>query len=151
MKRVKVLMLVFIALSVAAFCLVRVGLMQKKTIESNAPTDVVINFDTSLITESVWYGTASGGVTGNVTIEALNNPPQVLRGTWVGTTRWQVVAGNNSFVAEMQGKINSYNGVLIMRGKVIDGTNAGAQISAQGQVIAINPHRFAGTIRVVQP
>jgi hypothetical protein len=61
--------------------------MQRKTVDTNAPSDVVVNFDTSLVTERVWYGTASGGVSGNVTIETLNNPPQVLRGTWAGATR----------------------------------------------------------------
>lgn len=151
MRRIKIIILVFIALSISAFCLARSGLMQRKTIESNAPADVIVNFDASLITERVWYGTTSGGASGNVTIEALNNPPQILRGTWVGVTRWQIVAGAGSFVAEMSGKINTFNGVLAMRGKVINGTNTGADVFAQGQVIALNPQHFTGTIRVIQP
>ena len=151
MKRRKFLTIVFIALLVAAFGLAQAGLMQKKAIEQNAPTDVVVNFDARQVTERVWYGAASGGASGNVTLEALNNPPQVFRGTWAGKTRWQIVAGNDSFIAEMEGKINTYNGVLIMRGRVINGANTAAEVVAQGQVVAINPHRFVGTIRVIRP
>jgi hypothetical protein len=151
MKRLKIAILIFIALSVSTFCMVRSGLMRMKTTEPNAPTDIVINFDTSQVTERVWYGTAAGGASGNVTIQALGDPPQVFRGTWAGATRWQIVAGNDSFVAEMEGKINTYNGVLVMRGRVINGANTVADVWAQGQVIAINPHRFVGTIRVIRP
>jgi len=149
MKKIKIIFTTFAAaLLITVVCLVRSGSTQEK---SNAPSDVVINFDSRQVTERVWYGTASGGVTGNVTIEALNNPPQVFRGTWAGATRWQIVAGSDSFIAEMDGKINTYNGVLMMRGRVINGANIAAEVWAQGQVVSINPHRFVGTIRVIQP
>lgn len=135
----------------AIFCLVALGLPPGKAVEADAPEDVVISFDTSQVTERVWYGTASGGVTGDVTVETSTGAAQLFRGTWTGRTRWQIGAGSSSFVAEMGGKINSYNGVLIMRGRVIDGADPGARVFAQGQVTSINPHHLAGTIRVIQP
>lgn len=152
MKKVKFLMLPFIALSVLSFGLVRSGWMRPRSSpDPNAGSDLIIAFDTRQVSERVWYGTTSGGINGDVTLEALNNPPQVFRGTWTGKTRWQIVAGSDSLVAEMDGKINTYNGVLLMRGKVIEGVNPGASVSAQGQVTSLNPHHFVGTIRVSQP
>jgi hypothetical protein len=151
MKRIKILTLVLIALSLSAYGLVRSGWMQSRSDGAKAGADVIINFDAQQLTERVWSGPATGGVTGNVTIEALNNAPPIFRGTWSGVTRWQVVAGGNSFVAEMEGKINTFNGVMVMRGKVLDGANPGASVWAQGQVTSINPHHFVGTIRVIQP
>lgn len=148
MKRIKLLAFVILALFVLTFALT--GRSPNET-EANVPTDVVIAFDSRQITERVWEGPATGGAAGTVTIEALNVPPALFKGTWAGATRWQVVAGANSFTAEMTGKINTYNGVLAMRGKVIGGANAGAAVTANAQIASINPHHFVGTMRVVTP
>jgi hypothetical protein len=151
MKRLKILTIVLVGLAVSVICLSGTGRMQTRNDSANAGSFAVIGFETAQVTERVWFGAASGDVSGEVTLEALNRSPQFLRGTWAGQTRWQIVAGENSFVAVMNGKINSYNGVLLMNGRIVDGANPGAAVSAQGQVIAVNPHRFAGTIRVGQP
>ena len=148
MKRTAILAVSILVFSILAVLVARSSWMQTRYDESRAPFDTVITFDTSQVTERVWYGSASGDVTGNVTLEALNDPPQLFHGTWAGTTRWQITAGSNSFTADMRGKINTYNGTMTMMGKVLEGANPGARVVAQGQVTSINPHHFVGTIRV---
>ena len=151
MKRVIILTLFIIVISVSTFVVNRTVWMQSNEKNENAGSDLVINFNSSQVTENVWFGNTTGDVSGEVTLEALNNSPQIFRGTWAGGTRWQINAGSDSFIAQMNGKINTYNGVLLMRGIVLNGTNAGNSVTARGQVVAINPHQFAGTIRVAQP
>ena len=151
MKKVKILSIVLIALPVLTFGLARSGWMQGRSNPANSGSDVIIAFDARQLTGRVWEGTTSGDIAGNVTIEALTGEPQIFRGTWAGKTRWQIVAGGNSFVAELDGKINTYNGVMMMRGKVTGGVKPGAAVLAQGQVTSLNPHHFVGTIRVLQP
>lgn len=145
MKKIVFLFLVVMSLSVA------VWVAAYATDESNTPGDVVINFEAQQVSESVWEGPATGGAAGTATVEALNVPPALFKGTWAGVSRWQVVAGSGSFAAEMTGKINTYNGVLAMRGKVVGGSNAGAPVTANAQIASVNPHRFVGTIRVITP
>lgn len=146
MKQLSFLALSFATIAICAFYLDRVGRTQSRDAEAGAA--IVINFDASQVTEGVWYGPASGDVTGNVTVESIDDPPELFRGTWSGRTRWQVAAGTSSFTSEMSGKINTYNGTMLMVGKVIDGSNAGARATAQAQITAINPHHFVGTVRI---
>ncbi|MEZ5425231.1 MAG: hypothetical protein R2747_03095 [Pyrinomonadaceae bacterium] len=150
MKGIKIFTLLFIGLAFSAFFLIRSDRFHAGKSNAGTGSEIVVNFDTRQVSSSVWYGIATGDVSGNITLEAFENPPEIFRGTSSCKTRWHIVAGGNSFVAEMNGKINSYNGVLIMRGIVISGANVGETATAEGRVTAINPHRFEGTIRVNQ-
>ena len=111
MKRVAFLTISIVVFSVSAIYTARLG-WPNAGHDVNTGSEIVITLDTSQVSERVWYGTASGDVTGNLTLQTLDVPPQLFRGTWSGTTRWQVGAGTSSFTAEMRGKINTYNGAL---------------------------------------
>ncbi|MBS1798054.1 MAG: hypothetical protein JSS81_29830 [Acidobacteria bacterium] len=151
MRWIKIISITVTALAVSAFGLAGAGFMQTSPARPNDLTDVVVDFEAAQLDEKVWSGTTGGGVSGSIRIEILDPPPAALRGVRDGGARWQVIAGNESFTAVTRGKINSFNGTLVMSGLVTSGANAGAPVEVRGQIVAINPQGFAGTIRVVRP
>jgi hypothetical protein len=148
----KFLGLVLCTLSSAAFFLSPpVATRINSAATPDSPSDVNINFSVMPVTNAAWYGQVSGGVTGNLTLDTLERPPRAFRSAWVGRTQWKVVAGANTFVALLNGKINTLNGTTIMRGIVVDGAYLGAEVEVRGQVAAFDPSQFVGTIRIIQP
>jgi len=123
----------------------------KSTASIDSVSDVNINFNITPVAKSAWYGQTSGDVTGELTVDTRGQTPRAFRSAWAGTTRWKLVAGANTFTAQLNGKLNTLNGTLLMRGIVIDGAHLGARVEVSGQVTTFEPTNLAGTLRVIQP
>ena len=61
---------------------------------------------------------------------------------------WIVSAGPKSFVARLDGTLNTNTGVVVMNGTVIDGWLLGARVHEEGQAQDPAGARFVGSIQI---
>ncbi len=147
----KIICIVLFAFTFAMFLSMTERIQLKSVASKDSVSDVNINFNVMPVANSAWYGQISGDITGELTVDSRGQTPRAFRSVWAGTTRWKVVAGANTFTALLNGKLNTLNGTLIMRGIIIDGAHLGAQVEVRGQVTTFEPTNLVGTLRVIQP
>lgn len=108
---------------------------------------IQIQFDKQGGLNGTWTGTVSGDVEGNLTT-------QLLSAWWSGpilhvTFAWIIDAGDQSFVAELEGTLHTLTGQVVMNGTVVEGWLVGAQVHEVGQMVDPTTGRFQGTIQVM--
>lgn len=115
---------------------------------TSAFAQVNLTFDKSAVADGVWIGTVAGDVTGRlVTILVAADQSQPV---WDVDFYWIVVADDpeQSFVARLQGTLNSETGEVAMRGAVDEGFSRGASVTEAGQLQDQATMRFTGTIEL---
>jgi hypothetical protein len=108
---------------------------------------VRLNFQKSIVDPAgVWQGTVSGDVDGDLTTElqslAVSGP------IWRVTFAWIVSADSKSFVATLDGTLNTRTGTVVMDGSVTEGWLLGARVHEQGRLVDPATSTFVGTIRI---
>jgi hypothetical protein len=113
-----------------------------------AASPLQLQFDKCLTDPAgVWNGTVAGDVSGDL--------ETVLRDLWVAGPVWHVRfdwivdAGNQSFVADLSGLLNTNTGRVVMDGQVSEGYLLGAQVHEEGHADADRPGCFTGTIQIM--
>ena len=106
-----------------------------------------IQFDKQDGINGTWTGTVSGDVEGDLTTQLLSawQSGPILHVTFA----WIVTAGEQSFVAELKGTLNTLTGQVEMDGTVVEGWLVGAQVHEEGQLVNPNTGRFQGTIQII--
>jgi len=122
------------------------SLLVSPAMAANDP--VRLSFDKALVDPAgVWEGTVSGDVDGDLTTELLSL--EVTGAIWHVTFDWIVTAGDQSFVATMDGILNTKTGGVVMNGTVTSGWLLGAQVHEEGQLIDPATLRFVGEITIL--
>jgi hypothetical protein len=124
------------------------SLLVSPAMAANDP--VRLSFDKALVDPAgVWEGTVSGDIDGDLTTELLSL--EVTGAIWHVTFDWIVTAGDQSFVATMDGILNTKTGRVVMNGTVTSGWLLGAQVHEEGQLIDPDPAtlRFIGQITIL--
>lgn len=113
-----------------------------------ASSQVSLTFDKSAVSDWVWIGTVSGDITGTLvtTLVAADQSQPV----WQVDFYWIVLADDpsQSFVARLQGTLNSETGEVAMSGAVDEGYFAGAAVQEAGQLQNAETSNFTGTIEL---
>src|SRR5690606_31540729 len=113
-----------------------------------ASSQVSLTFDKTAVSDRVWIGTVSGDITGTLvtTLVAADQSQPV----WQVDFYWIVLADDpsQSFVARLQGTLNSETGAVGMSGPVDEGFNAGAMVQEAGQLQNAETSNFTGTIEL---
>ena len=114
---------------------------------ANTMSPVRIQFDKQGGINGIWAGTVSGDVEGTLTTQLLSawQSGPILHVTFA----WIISAGEQSFVAELKGTLNTLTGQVVMNGTVVEGWLVGAQVHEEGQLVDPNTGRFQGTIQVM--
>jgi hypothetical protein len=95
-----------------------------------------LDAEASTPTFLVWRGTVGGAAAGSLvsssdlTREGTRAAGKTLH-AWL---RWEIDAGDRSFVAETYGVVNFSNGVVRTNGRVVEGWQAGARVHQEGQL-----------------
>jgi hypothetical protein len=108
---------------------------------------VDLTFDKSAVGPGAWEGTVAGDIEGNLRTElgSLREAGPI----WHVTFDWIVTgAGERSFVARLDGTLDTRTGQVAMRGRVIEGYLLGARVRESGQLVDPQTSRFVGSIRI---
>lgn len=110
-------------------------------------SSIRIQFDKQGGSNGIWTGTVSGDVEGVLTTQLLSawQSGPILHVTFA----WIISAGEQSFVAELKGTLNTLTGRVEMDGTIVEGWLVGAQVHEEGQLVDPNTLRFQGTIEVM--
>ena len=113
---------------------------------------VNLTFDKSAVASGVWNGTVGGDIQGNLatTLTGLD----VSGAIWHVDFIWDIddtdlSDGDQSFVANLSGILNTKTGGVVMNGKVTEGYLLGAQVHEEGQLINPATLHFQGSIQVM--
>ena len=115
---------------------------------ATASAQVSLTFDKSAVADGVWIGTVAGDVTGRlVTVLIAADQSQPV---WDVDFYWIIIADDpaRSFVARLEGTLNSETGAVAMRGAVDEGYERGATVTEAGQLQDQATMRFTGTIEL---
>lgn len=97
-----------------------------------------------------WTGTVAGDISGDLRTQVLG--VRVAGHLWHLETRWQVDAGAQSFVAELDGTLDTRTGKLLLLGPIVSGYLAGAQVYDDGQLTGFDAGTggtvFEGRLRI---
>jgi hypothetical protein len=108
---------------------------------------VRLTFDKSIVAPSgIWEGSVAGDLTGGLRTELRSL--QVSGPIWHVRFDWIVSAGAHSFVARLDGTLNTNTGAVVMNGTVIDGWLVGAQVHEEGQAQDPAGAHFVGSIQI---
>jgi hypothetical protein len=124
------------------------SLLVSPAMAANDP--VRLSFDKALVDPAgVWEGTVSGDIDGDLTTELLSL--EVTGAIWHVTFDWIVTADDQSFVATMDGILNTKTGGVVMNGTITSGWLLGARVHEEGQLIDPDPAtlRFIGEITIL--
>jgi hypothetical protein len=109
---------------------------------------VRVTFDKSIVSPAgIWQGSVDGDVSGGLRTELRSL--QVSGPIWHVQFDWIVSAGSESFVARLDGTLNTNTGAVVMNGNVISGFLLGAQVHEDGQLVDPASLRFVGSIRLM--
>jgi len=97
----------------------------------------------------VWHGTVTGDVQGGLT--TVLTDLRIAGPIWHVRFDWIVSAGDQSFVADLNGILNTRTGAVVMSGRATEEFDylAGAQVQERGQLVDPENSCFEGTIRVL--
>lgn len=116
---------------------------------ADAPQHPVrLDFNKCLVDPAgVWEGEVTGDVGGDLRTELTGL--RIAGAIWHVRFDWVIDADDRSFVAALEGTLNTRTGAVVMNGRVIDGYLHGAQVHEQGQLVDAASSCFAGTIRIM--
>jgi hypothetical protein len=108
-----------------------------------------LTFEKSAVEEGIWEGRVSGDVEGDLRTELISADQSTP--VWLVEFDWIISADDPeySFVARLQGILNSETGLVIMSGEVSEGYRMGARVYEQGQLVDEETMTFEGVIHVV--
>ncbi len=115
---------------------------------ANAPHKPVrLEFEKCEVAVGAWEGAVIGDIEGDLRTEltSLREAGPI----WHVTFDWIITAGEQSFVADLSGTLNTLTGRVVMNGTIVEGYLAGAQVHEQGQLVDAENSCFAGTIRIM--
>ena len=132
---------------VTAFALA-VALLAPTAPSATASNALHLDFEKSIVDPAgVWAGTVSGDIEGALRTELRSLTERGhLR---LVTFDWIVDAGEESFVARLDGTLNTKNGRVAMRGRVIEGAYLGARVQEHGRLVDAATQTFRGSIRIM--
>jgi hypothetical protein len=131
-----------LARSAAAFvALVLVGFVSAQGLE--------LTFEKAAVGDTVWTGAVSGDVEGTLTtvlIHADDSQP-----VWQVDFYWIITADHpaRSFIARLDGTLDTERGEVALSGRVVDGYRVGARVEEQAQLVDGERSEFHGTITVL--
>lgn len=114
---------------------------------SNEPLRLTFDKSISDPDNFVWTGTVSGDVSGSLTTRLTGL--EISGPIWQVRFDWIIQAGEQSFVADLSGILNTNTGAVVMNGTVVDGFLSGAQVHEEGQLVDPETLRFVGTIQIM--
>jgi hypothetical protein len=119
------------------------GVSARTSWASNAA--IVIPFQKHNVGPGHYVGTA--GNDGTIDMQLSNS--STTGNVQHFTALVMVTADGHSLTAVLNGRFNFTTGRTILNGTVIDGWLAGAQVHEMGQLVALNPLTFTGTVQLM--
>lgn len=105
-----------------------------------------LTFDKAAAADGVWIGTTDGDVRGTLTTVLIT--ADTSTSVWNVAFYWVVTAADPaySFVARLEGTLDTGSGEVAMRGRVVDGYRVGAAVDETGSLYDADRSAFRGTI-----
>lgn len=111
---------------------------------NNAPVN--LSFSKCAVSDSVWEGTVSGDIEGELT--TIPTSMDTSQPVWQVEFNFIIDAGDESMTIRLKGTLNTNTGQVVMNGEVADGYLEGAQVHEMGQLVDAAKSCFKGTIRI---
>jgi hypothetical protein len=105
-----------------------------------------LSFDKTAVAEGFWQGTVDGDISGTLT--TVLTDVQVNEEIWDVRFDWIIIAGDQSFVADLSGTLNNETGAVEMDGTVVLGYLLGAEVHEEGQLVDPATLQFTGSIQL---
>jgi hypothetical protein len=130
----------------------RAGTEPPGVVETTVDADVAtgpleLSFDKTAVSEGFWQGTVDGDISG--TLITVLTDVQTSDAIWDVRFDWIIIAGEQSFVADLSGTLNNETGVAVMDSTVVEGYLLGAEVHEQGQLIDPATLQFQGSIQLM--
>jgi hypothetical protein len=128
-------------LAVALVALVLVGFVAAQGLE--------LSFEKAAVGDTVWTGTVSGDVDGTLTTVLID--ADVDQPVWQVDFYWIITADDpaRSFIARLDGTLDTETGEVALSGHVVDGYRVGARVEEQARLVDDERSEFRGTITVL--
>jgi hypothetical protein len=97
--------------------------------------------------QGIWEGQVIGDIAGDLRTELREL--RVAGNVWHVHFAWIIMAGEQSFVADLSGILNLNTGRVVMNGRVADGYLEGARVHEEGLLIDVENSCFSGIIRIM--
>jgi hypothetical protein len=107
---------------------------------------IVITFEKHWVGPGHYVGTACDG--GTIDMQLADSSVTGNVQHFTATVRLEC-AGARSLTAVLDGSFNFSTGKTVLNGTVVDGWLAGAQVHEEGQLVALDPLTFVGTVQLL--
>jgi hypothetical protein len=106
---------------------------------------IVIPFEKHWVGPGHYVGTACDG--GTIDMQLSNS--SVTGNVQHFTATVQLALSGRSLTAVLDGRFNFSTGKTVLNGTVVNGWLAGAQVHEEGQLVALDPLTFVGTVQLM--
>jgi hypothetical protein len=129
-------------LAAAFVALVLVGFVSAQGLE--------LTFEKAAVGDTVWTGAVSGDVEGTLTTVLIHADD--AQPVWQVDFYWIITADDpaRSFIARLDGTLDTETGEVALSGSVVDGYRAGARVEEQARLVDGERSEFHGTIVVFE-
>jgi hypothetical protein len=124
------------------------GVVETTAVDTDVPTGPLeLSFDKTAVSEGFWQGTVDGDISG--TLITVLTDVQTSDPIWDVRFDWIIIAGDQSFVADLSGTLNNETGAAVMDGTVVEGYLLGAEVHEEGRLVDPATLQFQGSIQLI--